>query len=243
MLFFLGLAAWFDKHGTEVPDALTVPYAILGITGSVLSGRMDIALAAAFLLLMILLLVRIPGLTRLNDRVVQHAYKSEEAMENEQQHLIEEANAFYEKHGERVSRWLNVAYYVIPVLIAAAAIIDHVPSKDAFLSAIFSVGGIILLGRYYRACDNTDAESDSEEEEEELPLSALGGADMIVMIGMWGVYGTELFLLNVVIVCLSCLFFVFLKYCFTKKKVVGIALLPAIFLLAPIRLLLLLAIG
>ena len=54
MLFLLALAAKCDANGTEIPDSVTVPYALLGITSAFLEGNILAGLLALITMVFIL---------------------------------------------------------------------------------------------------------------------------------------------------------------------------------------------
>lgn len=60
MLILLSLAAWYDIHGAEVPDEITVPYAIFGCYAALLHERWVTACVCVLCLLSVLVGVQIP---------------------------------------------------------------------------------------------------------------------------------------------------------------------------------------
>lgn len=239
MLCFLALSAWSDKHGAQVADYLTVPYALLGLLVGIVEGRIVSTVLAACMLLMTLSSWRPKWLKRINAAIVERAYRSREAMDEQSQELEEEANAFEKEHG----LWLYQTSYRL----------GAVSSAGITLSAMFMLGGmkgneveralritcavILFLAAmisYYRFGWSTgDVEQGGDD-----TFSAIGGADVILFIGMWGFYGTIPMMFMLVATCGVYLLQIGIKCLREKKRIDASPMVPAMLYAAPIRVIL-----
>lgn len=230
MFFFLAHAAWFDANGTEVPDAITVPYALLGISTSILHERYLTVLIATGILLFMLLPVRIPWLDKLNAKLVLQAYKTDEALNNEIEQQAKKTEDFFARREEQVSRWLGISYTVIPIMLFATLFMEENTPNNVAIFTICAACSIVAVEIAFTILSNREQNNQRTED-----LSALGGADVIILLGMLGFYGFELFIYEIAITFSACLLYVLIRYCITKEKQVSIALLPAMFFMAPVR--------
>ena len=247
---FLFLAAWYDRNGASIPDAVTIPYALVGITMSGIYGRYITAVLSILLLLFTLQPWRPKWMKRVNAFFMRRAYsdgteedegegerkKRHVTVEERERELDAQAEAFENAHGWQI----NVAVRAILGLTSVASIfafLRYMPEPTAYRAVIMTNVSLLLFLALLGMTSNnkTDPVGVAVETEE---LSALGGADQIVLIGMFGFYGlipfvygaAATFLLHIILVLLSSL---------RKKKNPmegGFPLLPSIFLAIPIRL-------
>ena len=244
---FLFLAAWYDRNGASIPDTVTIPYALVGITMSVIYERYITAGISLLLLIFVMQPWRPKWMKRINEFFMRRAYSDADengeeetqgkfiTVEEREKELDEKAEAFERKHGWQI----NVAVRAILILTAMASILaflKYMPEPIAYRTVIMT--NIAMLLFLFMMClmpaDKNEVVATEETEE----LSAMGGADQIVLIGMFAFYGLIPFVYGAAATFLVHILLVFISSACKKKdpREGGYPLLPSIFISIPIRL-------
>lgn len=230
MTVFLGLSAWYDANGAEVPDYTTMTYALLGMSYGVLAGHVVTTLIslAVIVFMMIGLPIRLPD--AINDYFIKRAYTDED-LQQETQALEAQAEAFEMRRGKLI-RGCATGAAIIGPLVCLLVREPGVDAQEVFcILLILAASANCLVG-----VGSWRTEEERQEPETE-DISALGGADIIVFMGMLSYYGFIAFLYG-----LSCSLIGFLAYAVwkhirsKKKSWGGYPLLPSLFVMAPVRL-------
>lgn len=241
MATFLCISAVYDVNGAEVPDYATVPYAILGIYAGVMQGRY---ITACFALLVLLLTItdwRPAVIKKIDSRIVRNAFKDEERIAEEEAKMDAEAKAFESAHGRKL-RSVAAALGIQTVVVILWFSVRHF-IKGAYLAGAIELVFLvfwILVEKAGMMPVKEEAAEDCGEEEVQAPLAltALGGADVIILCGVMGLYGLLSFLYAVVIVCLATLMLYMVRRIREGKKPShGQPMVPAILMTAPLRIL------
>lgn len=228
MFILLTIAAWSDNHGAEVPDAITVPYAIFGCYAAFLHERWVTACICVLLLTAVLIGIRVPLWDKVNAFLVKRAYKGEDAQKEEEMALEEIAEEFDGRYGKAIenSCMLTELGGTLALIFATILMPDRLEPIPVIALFIF-IGMMLVL---YRAKESASREGDEAQAED---LTAFGGADAIVFIGILAFYGPVGFVYGMTATMgIALIWGVFLKL---KKKAVGIPLLPTILAAAPLR--------
>lgn len=229
MWIFLAMGAWFDAHGAEVPDALTIPYTILGAAAAIAHKRFAAALFIAVVTVGILQPYRPKWMQRLNMALLRHAYKGdEEALAKEAEKACEEARGFQSKHEKTADTIVTGLYVLIPAVGMAAALWDKWETGS---STTIPAARMVIIGLLACAYILTHTKDTGED----LPPSALGEADILLFLGLFGFYESMPFLLGMCATLSGYLVWIAVKMLITRTKIVGTALFPAFFAFAPIR--------
>lgn len=222
------LSAIYDAHGAEVPDTVTVPYAMFGICTSVLHGRVAAGLIALLLLVIVLTGWTPRWLSRANKRLMDKSYGEETGLQKETDLLSMKAASFEQRHG----RWIDVLVNVI-IVTGVMAIFVCIPYDGLTLQEIFLFFALFaLLGPYAVLKQKAKRAGGSGEMPVE-ELSAFGGADTIVIAGILGFYGGIPFVYGMAATMAVVFLFALVGRLRGKR---GIAMLPGILVTAPIRL-------
>lgn len=248
MLLFLMLSAIYDRHGALVPDFVTMPYALLGLLIGFLQGRYISAGIGALLIVVILTGYYPSWLKKLNRWFIRRSYKTDEEAEEEAIGYDKEAEAFEEKHGKTMRTIADVlvlaTFAVAGIGILRCFIPNGMVDDDKAITKCIATGVFILVWAVLSYNGMLPARSgvelDAAEEEKEPPeLSAFGGADMIVFIGIMGAYGFVGFIYGIVpttaLYILACV----IQHFLVKDNLFrGRPLIPSIFAATPIRIIL-----
>lgn len=250
MLLFLMLSAIYDQHGALVPDFVTMPYALLGLLIGFLQGRYISAGIGALLIVVILTGYYPSWLKKLNRWFIRRSYKTDEEAEEEAIGYDREAEAFEEKHGKTMRTMADVlvlaTFAVAGIGILRCFIPNGMMDDDGTIAKCIVTGVFILvwafLGYNGMLPSRSGVELETAEEEEEkepLELSAFGGADMIVFIGILGAYGFVGFIYGIVpttaLYILACV----IQHFLVKDNLFrGRPFIPSIFAATPIRIIL-----
>lgn len=239
MLTLLILAAIFDANGAEVPDALTVPYAFTGISVSVLHERWGAALVATMMVIVVLSGWSPKWLQRLNDMLMARAYKSEEAIQEETGKLADKAARFAKRERQLMTSALGMvtAFFLFGAVIGVMSLTETSARIRYILSVtLWLISFFLLTKRSERAA------KDGELEEAE-PLTAFGGADVLVFAGILGFYGGVAFFYVMAATMVGVLILVAAVTVVNgKRSTVGVPLMPGILVMAPVRLFILVTI-
>lgn len=232
MALFLMMSAWFDANGSEVPDAFTVPYALLGASASILHERYLSAAVVLAVIILVLTPKRPKWMMKLNEKLVLRAYhNNEEAIEAEVVSETDKAVEFQKQFGGTADIIANILYVAVPLLILGACRMEG-GKGSAGVAAAFAVTSMVAHMIYLMR----QPEDDQRDDGEPPALTAFGGADVLVFAGMFGLYGLVSWAFCLCVTLLGYLLWVLAKRIVKKEKVVASALLPAVFLTGPIRL-------
>lgn len=222
MFILLAIAAWSDNHGAEVSDTITVPYAIFGCYAAFLHERWVTACICVVLLTAVLIGIRVPLWDKVNAFLMKWAsYKGENAQKAEEMALGEQAEEFDGRYGKAIENSCMLTELGGTLALIFATILMPDKLEPIPVIALFIFLGMMLT--LYRAKESASREGDEAQAE---GLTAFGGADAIVFIGILAFYGTIGFVYGMTAtMAIALIWGVFLKL---KKKAVGIPLLPAI---------------
>lgn len=250
MLLFLTLSAIYDRHGALVPDFVTMPYALLGLLIGFLQGRY-ISAGIGTLLIVVILTGYYPSwIKRLNRWLIRRSYKTEEEAADEAVEYDKEATAFEEKHGKTMRTIADIlvlaTFAVAGFGILRCFIPNGMVEDDKTVTKCIVTGVFILVWAFLSyngmlpARSGVELDDTEEEKEKESPeLSAFGGADMIVFIGILGAYGFVGFIYGIVpttaLYILACV----IQHFLVKDNLFrGRPFIPSIFVATPIRIIL-----
>lgn len=228
MFILLAFAAWSDNHGSEVSDAITVPYAIFGCYAAFLHERWVTACICVVLLTAVLIGIRVPLWGKVNAFLMKRAYKGEDAQKEEEMALEEIAEEFDGRYGKAIENSCMLTELGGTLALIFATILMPDRLEPIPVIALFIFLGMMLV--LYRAKESASREGDEAQSED---LTAFGGADAIVFIGILAFYGPVGFVYGMTAtMAIALIWGVFLKL---KKKAIDIPLLPAILAAAPLR--------
>lgn len=228
MFILLAIAAWSDNHGAEVSDVITVPYAVFGCYATFLHERWVTACICVVLLTAVLMGIRMPLWDKVNAFLMKRAYADESAIDEETVALEMQAEQFAEDNGKCIDNGCMLAELGGTLALIFATILMPDKLEPIPVIALFIFLGMMLV--LYRAKESASREGDAAQAED---LTAFGGADAIVFIGILAFYGTIGFVYGMTAtMAIALIWGVFLKL---KKKAVGIPLLPPILAAAPLR--------
>lgn len=232
MLLILALGAWYDTNGAEVPDSVTIPYTLCGITMGVLHDRLASTAACAFMLVFVVCSWRPKWLIKFNAWMLRRTY-TEESLKAEKEELDTKAELFEAKHGCGIKSAMKAIEVVVLFGLGLACSAQGWTRQAVVAVSALAVFMICLWSIQYR----TEAVAKQGEPEAEEAISAFGGADAIVLIGMLGYYGCIPFLYCLVASLLVYIIIAFLRNIVRKgQSTGGMPMLPALFLAYPIRL-------
>ena len=221
MLILLALAAWYDIHGAEVPDELTVPYAIFGYYTALLHERWITSLFCIVVLAAILIGVRIPAWNKFNALLLRKAGSN--TSEGTEEAMLEVRAAEFEaSRGKLIDRTCIITELFGALALTFATILVSHEMEPIPLIALF-----IFLCMMLVLIKAKDATRRVEAEE-------FGGADAIVFIGILGFYGPIGFVYGMAVTMTIALIWG-LIHKFTNRKSVVFPLLPAVLIAAPLR--------
>lgn len=233
MLTLLIVAAFFDANGAEVPDQLTVPYAYMGIVVSVLHERWVVALAAALMVASVLIDWRPKWLRELNRKLMSIPEKPDKMSQDDDEQDISMAAQFAKGDGRLMTSVLGMVatLFLFGSVIGVLSLTDMSAQIRYIAAVILCAVSIFLLKRQSDSTNNNDHLVEVE------PLSAFGGADIIVFAGLLGFYGAIPFV-YVMTVTMVGIFIMALIVMLRKGKkgTARIPLLPGLLLMAPLRL-------
>ena len=228
MLILLALAAWYDIHGAEVPDELTVPYAIFGYYTALLHERWITSLFCIVVLAAILIGVRIPAWNKFNAFLLRKAGSN--TSEGTEEAMLEVRAAEFEaSRGKLIDRTCIITELFGALALTFATILVSHEMEPIPLIALF-----IFLCMMLVLIKAKDATRRVEAEESVEGISAFGGADAIVFIGILGFYGPIGFVYGMAVTMTIALIWG-LIHKFTNRKSVVFPLLPAVLIAAPLR--------
>lgn len=230
MFCLLALSAWCDANGAEVYDETTVPYALLGIMLGLRHGRFVSSAVATALILFILQPWRPIWLRKLNAWLMRRAYRDTETqdIEREEEALNEKADSFALKRGRSITTVSTTIFF----LAAATSVLSQAEGPKPAITmshALIIAYSVLLLVHADRRNEG------SPEQEPHEKLSAFGGADIIIFLGLLPYYGVIPFLFGVTASLLVFLGMAAIRIHVLKKSSVGLPLLPAMLFSAPIR--------
>lgn len=233
MLTLLIVAAFFDANGSEVQDMLTVPFAYMGITISVLHKRWWTALVALLAVIAVLSSWCPKWLKWLNGKLMAKTYKSEEAIQEEQRQLKAKGDRYSQRNGRLMTSVLGmvVAFFLFGSVVGVLSLTET-GARVRFICAVaLCSGSLYLLKR------QTDLAAKDGKLIEAEPLSAFGGADIIVFAGLLGFYGAISFVYVMAATMVGVFIMVLIvKLVKGKKGTASVPLLPGILVMAPVRL-------
>lgn len=228
MFILLATAAWSDNHGSEVLDAITVPYAIFGCYAAFLHERWVTACICVILLTAVLIGIRVPLWDKVNTFLMKQAYKGEDAQKAEEMALEEQTEEFDGRYGKAIENSCMLTELGGTLALIFTTILMPDRLEPIPVIALFIFLGMMLV--FYRAKKSASREGDEPQAGD---LTAFGGADAIVFIGILAFYGPVGFVYGITAtMAIALIWGLFLKL---KKKAVGIPLLPAILAAAPLR--------
>ena len=232
MFCFLALGAWYDMHGGEVPDAATVPYAILGSAAAFYRNQVLLGWSIIFVIVLILQPYRPKFLVKLNDWLVKKAYRDdEEKIFSEMNELSAEADSFANANDHLLDQLISFLLTMGPIAILLAGIWEP-KNSDSAIAAVVVIAGFVLFKRALSATEDTQSISATDDP---LPLSAFGEADILIVAGMLGCYGFFMWLIALIITFTGYLIYIGFKQILSKEKIMGAPLLPAVFFMLPLR--------
>lgn len=228
MFILLAIAAWSDNHGAEVSDTITVPYAVFGCYAAFLHERWVTACICVVLLTAVLIGIRVPIWDKVNAFLMKRAYADKSAIDEETVALEMQAKQFAEDNGKCIDNSCMLAERGGALALIFATLLTPDKLEPIPVIALFILLGMLLV--LYRAKDTANRAGDEAQAED---LTAFGGADAIVFIGILAFYGPVGFVYGMTAtMTIALIWGLFLKL---KKKAVGIPLLPAILAAAPLR--------
>lgn len=243
------LGAWYDRNGSAVPDYITIPYALVGVMMSVIYERYITAFISTALLAFIVQPWRPKWLRNINEYFMLRAYGADEEhgenqkVEEREKELVALADEFELRHGDkiRVAVRLSITFMLGGLIITER----HYEIASVALRIRLLIGAVcvlILCAMYLENKQKKAALQQKRETEEAIKriegLSALGGADCIVLIGMFAFYG---FIPFTFCAAATFLIHIVLILCTRVKRHVpvvegGDPLLPSICVTMPVRL-------
>ena len=226
MLILLALAAWYDIHGAEVPDELTVPYAIFGYYTALLHERWLTSLICIVALTAILIGVRIQVWEKFNAFLLRKA--GTDISEAETLFAVKAAE-FEASRGKLIDRTCVATELFGALALTFATILVPHEMEPIPLIALF-----IFLCMMLVLIKAKDASRRVEAEEPVEGISAFGGADAIVFIGILGFYGPIGFVYGMAVTMVGALIWG-LIHKFANRKAEAFPLLPAVLIAAPLR--------
>lgn len=231
MVLILTLAAWYDANGAEVPDCVTIPYALCGMAMSVLHGRLTNAAVCACLLGLAVYSWRPKWLRRLDAWMMWRAY-TEESLQEETEELEAKAEKFEARFGRRIK--LSMKAIEVTILLGLGLICSVQGWTTQAVVALSAL--VVFMVCFWRLQARTETDEEEAMSEEVEELSAFGGADFIVLVGMLGFYGPITFLY-----CLTASFLVYIIMVILRNLVMrgkanrGMVMLPSLLAAVPIR--------
>lgn len=228
MLILLALAAWYDIHGAEVPDELTVPYAIFGCYTALLHERWITSLICIVALTAILIGVRIPAWDKFNTFLLRKA-GVDTSTEEQEDFLAVKAARFEAAHERAIDRTCIITELFGALALTFATILVPHEMEPIPLIALF-----IFLCMMLALIKAKDASRRVEAEEPVEGISAFGGADATVFIGILGFYGPIGFIYGMAVTMVGALIWG-LIHKFANRKAAAFPLLPAVLIAAPLR--------
>ena len=228
MLILLSLAAWYDSHGAEVPDELTVPYAIFGYYTALLHERWITSLFCIVVLAAILIGVRIPAWNKFNAFLLRKAGSN--TSEGTEEAMLEVRAAEFEaSRGKLIDRTcVTTELFGALALTFATILVPHEMEPIPMIALFIFLCMMLVLIKAKDATRRVEAEESVEG------ISAFGGADAIVFIGILGFYGPIGFVYGMAVTITIALIWG-LIHKFTNRKSVAFPLLPAVLMAAPLR--------
>lgn len=233
--FYLTLAAFCDRNGAEVPDAITVAYAACCICAAVSQGRYIIGTLSTAALIVYLSGWKPKAMRKLNGWLMRRAYDSETEADEVEAAMNMQADAFYAKHEKHLER-LYLAAGLVLVLASGVALLcqsrggenqtQGYAAVGCLVAAVFAVRSV--YGKERPAAENPDREG----------LSAFGGADIIVIIGIFALYGPIAFPFAVGVSFALHLLILIIRHLATRGKSnlkQHAPLLPSVWLAGPLR--------
>ena len=187
MALLLITGAICDHLCQEVPDDITVPFAMLGTLTAAYQGRWLGALITVLLTLAVQVGYQPKLFKWLSDRIIRRAYGDADTVAEVEADINQKSDLLYEKYGEKI---VAVGLFVFIATTSAAGAVC-VAKADSMLSRVVGVAAAVFVIGYYfisgRMLNKTVQEDDTSPEHEE--LTALGGADVLVFIGLFGYFG------------------------------------------------------
>lgn len=233
MLALLILGAWCDKNGWMVPDIITIPYAIMGISVGFYYGRYITTTICLALLIFTVQSWRPKWMKQINQKLVERAYSRQEHdgdFQKEAEAMDAAAEAFAMKNHRKIlnsciaiSGIAGIINLILPVVLHAIRG-EVVTTANEIISATSLYVLYIALFIWLLNGHEVDEE-----------VSAIGGADVIVFIGIFACYGFLSALICMIATLVVYLLLTLIQQLVKKEKIIGAPMLPAVALAAPVR--------
>ena len=187
---FLAIGAKYDSNGALVPDDATVPFAAGGVVMSALCGRWFSFIFGLSALLFALYGKTPEFMKKISEKLLMRSYGTEEAIRDFDAELEEISEQFEVEHGAKLHMTLfvfSLIQFLVPVVFyffSDRSVIALVPFLVSFV--------VLLLGFMYVYRQNEQMSETSE-------MTAFGGADVLVLIGLFGYYGGVAFVYAMVV--------------------------------------------
>lgn len=226
MLILLALAALYDIHGAEVPDEITVPYAIFGCYAALLHERWVTSLICIAAMTAILIGVHIPVWEKCNAFLQRKAGTDISEAETL---FADKAARFEAAHERAIDRTCIITeLFGALALTFATILVPHEMEPIPLIALFIFLCVMLVLIKAKDAFGRIEAEKSVED------ISAFGGADAIVFIGILGFYGPIGFIYGMAATMVVALIWGMI-YKIANRKTIAFPLLPAIFIAAPLR--------
>lgn len=227
---YLFVGALYDAHGALVPDDVTVPYAILGLIAALIQHYWFTFAFGIFALIFALYGREPAWMKALGQKLLMHSYKSEDAiMELERKH--EEIADKFELRFGKVLHATLVLFICGIIMLPLLYLFTSEINTTSVLVAI-AVFALVLFGYSY-VYKGGDSPAVTEDE----ALCAFGGADVLILIGLFGYYGMIAFTFALVPTFAVYLIWSILAHFISGEKVWGgCPMLPAVFCTISLRL-------
>lgn len=226
-LIILCMAAVCDLKGAEIPDTLTLPIFSIGVSAAIIHHRWITILVADILLFLCIGHIKIPFLQKFNDYLMRKAY-SEETLQTEDDTLRQQADAFHAKNGKYMDVCCAATILLMLFVYFGVAICQRETDRWIYIAGLFT---FVFVSYLFLIAKVSATKGETIETE---AISALGGADIIVFLGLLCFYGPVGFIYGMTATMGLALIVGLWQKCFRKDRI-GIPLMPVILVAAPIR--------
>lgn len=188
--FFLVLAAIYDANGAEISDSVTVPYAAACIGVALSQQRYADAAIALIILVLVIANWKPKWFKKLNERFLRRVYESKEAHQEDSDALNEQADLFREKHGKTMDiiyKSGGIAAIAALCVSAVIATMDAVSEAGAMPIAVAWSAVLPLIIAFMLYGKHKESVVDDTVMRED--ISFFGGADIIVIAGIFAAHG------------------------------------------------------
>ena len=229
MFLLLVLSAICDFVCQEVPDSLTVSYVILSCVVAAERGELWLAIVLMLAEVYVQTPWRPKWHKRFNEWMVHRAYKGDmDAVRDTQMASEEHASALFSGYG----RWFHIAGLDIAFCSILLVIISGW-SKGGPSVLVVMIAGMVYIVLSEAVISKLIVSGVVKEHED---ISAMGGADVLVLLGILGYYGLFGGCCAIVVSLFISLLWYMVKRLITKSKEPAFALLPSLCISAPVRL-------